>query len=552
MRIAVLSWESLHSIAVGGVASHVTELAAAMQRKGHSVHVFTRMAPGQKYHDIIHDVHYHRCPYPGHPDFVDDMNNMCRAMVDRVFAVEDFIGPFDVIHAHDWLTANAMIWIKQGRQRFSVLTMHATEYARCGNTFPGGRSARIRDWADRVIAVSKAAQAEILWMYEVPAWKTTTIYNGVSPHRFNQNVDAGAVKARFSIGPLDPLVLFCGRLEWQKGPDLLIEAIPSVLHAQGSAKFVFLGDGGMRGQLENRARQLGVMHAVRFLGFRDGDELVKLFKASETVCVPSRNEPFGIVVLEAWAAHKPVVVSQIGGPNEYVTHEFNGLKIFPHPSSVAWGLTTLFSNFDRARWMGHNGRRAVEERFTWEMIADQTAAVYGVQPVQAPVAVPRQKKAPAEVQQPVAAAEVPQPAEAQPVVAAAVEKPPAKRVRARLSLRPRAAGLLVGDSLAACRKALAHAGLRLWQRGMSLIVEGDLDAVSAAVRRCYEVVDGTSYIRATMSPVRPAEKRPLAVAKTPAKAEAAAPLRSLSERIAMRFPRTILGLQDEITTGALA
>jgi len=309
MRIAVLSWESLHSIPVGGVASHVTELAAALQRRGHDPHVFTRMASGQRHHDCIDGVHYHRCPYPPHPEFVDDINNMCRAMVERVFAVEDMAGRFDVVHAHDWLTANAMIWIKQGRGHRTLLTIHATEYARCGNTFPGGRSARVRDqeragtyWADRVITVSHASRDELRWMYEVPDWKIDVIYNGVSPHRFDREVDAGQVKGRHRVGPLDPMVLFCGRLEWQKGPDLLVEAIPHVLRAHGAAKFVFVGDGGMRGQLERRAGQLGVAGSVRFLGYRDGDELVDLFKAADVVCVPSRNEPFGIVVLEAWSA----------------------------------------------------------------------------------------------------------------------------------------------------------------------------------------------------------------------------------------------------------
>ena len=89
MRIAMLSWESLHSHAIGGVAAHVTELAAALERRGHELHVFTRMAPGQRYHDWIDGVHYHRCAYPPHHDFVDDINNMCRSFVDRVFAIED-------------------------------------------------------------------------------------------------------------------------------------------------------------------------------------------------------------------------------------------------------------------------------------------------------------------------------------------------------------------------------------------------------------------------------------------------------------------------------
>jgi len=501
MRIAVLSWESHHSIAVGGVAPHVTELSAALARAGHEVHVFTRMAPGQRYHDIVDGVHYNRCPYLGHPDFVDDINNMCRALVDRVFVVEDTVGPFDVIHAHDWLTANAMIWIKQGRGRRCVLTIHATEYARCGNAFHGGRSQRIRDqeragtyWADRVIAVSKATKNEILWMYEVPEWKTSVIYNGVEPHRFEVTVDPGEVKMRYGLGPVDPMVLYCGRLEWQKGPDLLVEAVPAVLRTQPGARFVFVGDGGMRSQLEHRARGLGVAHAVRFLGFRGGDELMRLFKAAETVCVPSRNEPFGIVVLEAWSASKPVVVTQNGGPNEYVSHDVNGLKIFPNPNSVAWGLSTMFSNFERAQWMGANGRRMVEERFSWTRVVTETLAEYGVHET-VPAAVHAVERAPAPA--------VSAPAPAEPVTSTTTAPEPAAvqpaepiLVRAKLSFRGNGNARAV---LAACRRAMAKADLRTEYGRRSLIIEGNWDAIAAVVQNCYRLADQMGGARLTTS-----------------------------------------------------
>lgn len=385
MRIAMLSWETLHSIAIGGVAAHVTELSAALERNGHEVHIFTRITGGQRYYDLIDRVHYHRCPYAFHSNFIDDVNNMCRSFVDCFFAVEDFVGSFDIVHSHDWLAANAMIWIKQGRGSKCVLTVHSTEYGRCANTFPPGRSHRIRDqeragtyWSDRIIAVSQATKKEIMWMYEVPDWKVSVIFNGVSPHRFDAPVDIGDAKRSYNIGPMDPTILFCGRLAHQKGPDLLIEAFPSILKFYPRTKLIFAGDGDLRGELEARSRQLGIAHAVRFLGYRNGDELVRIFKLADVVCVPSRNEPFGIVVLEAWSARKPVVVSQNGGPDEYVRHEINGLKIHPNPDSIAWGIGTMFTDFAHARQMGDNGRQAVEEQFTWETIAEQTLRAYNV------------------------------------------------------------------------------------------------------------------------------------------------------------------------------
>lgn len=383
MRIAMLSWETLHSIAVGGVAAHVTELAAALQRKGHDVHIFTRMASGQADYELVHGVHYHRCPFFLNPDFVTETHNMCQSFTDRVFATEDLGGAFDIVHAHDWLAARAMLWVKNGRGRRGIFTVHSTEYGRSGNNFYPGPSARIREIeregchaADWVIAVSGATCDEVKWMYEVPHWKLNKVYNGVSAHRFDGFIDPAEPRARFGVGPTDPTVLFCGRLTSQKGPDLLLDAIPMVCRFHPYSKYVFVGDGDMRTQLQQRAAKLAIESNCRFIGFRSGQELIDIFKMVDCVCVPSRNEPFGIVVLEAWSAGKPVVVTKSGGPDEYVWHDVNGLKVNAYPESIAWGIGSIFANFEHARWLGRNGRQAVEDAFNWDKIADQTLGVY--------------------------------------------------------------------------------------------------------------------------------------------------------------------------------
>ena len=431
---------------------------------------------------------------PHTSDFVDDINSMCRSFVDRVFEVEDLIGRFDVIHAHDWLTANAMIWIKQGRGHKCLFTIHSTEYGRCGNAFPMGRSERIRYqeragtyWADRVIAVSQATKDEITWMYEVPRGKTSVVYNGVSPERFDQPTDPGADKRRYHIGPLDPTILFCGRLSWQKGPDILVEAIPPILRQHPSSRFVFAGDGDMRDALESRIRQLGVAHAVRFLGYRNGDELVRLYKLAEVVCMPSRNEPFGIVVLEAWSAGKPVIASQNGGPAEYVRHEVDGLKIYPNPESVVWGVDRMFSDPDRARWMGRNGRRAVQEQFTWDTITEQMLTIYlGLCP--SPAMLPHR----AAESVPAVLAESPRETtwsgvigEDSPAVIDEVRSHgPHISVQARLHFRAADLDGEADDALTACKSSLARSGLNPQRQDHTLTIKGDWETVLAALNRC--------------------------------------------------------------------
>ncbi|MDP1854099.1 MAG: glycosyltransferase family 4 protein [Candidatus Omnitrophota bacterium] len=384
MRIAIFSWESVYSIYVGGVAAHVTELACALERKGHEVHVFTRLARhDQPWYERIHGVHYHRCPFNTNPDFVEEIKNMCRAFVDAFYQTENYAGYFDIIHAHDWLTAYALIWIKEGRPRKAIFTMHSTEYGRCGNNFFGGNSERIRhiEWlgaycADKVVAVSKSLKNELMWIYSLPDNKVSVAYNGINYHNYDGWVEPAAVRRMYDIGAMDPMVLFAGRMVYQKGPDILVDAIPHILKFYGNAKFVFVGDGEMRWSAEDRAKHLGVSHATRFLGYHNGWRLTDLYKASDCVCVPSRNEPFGIVILEAWSAGKPVVATSNGGPSEIVWHDVNGLKVYPTADSVAWGIGTLFSDFEHARWMGNNGRIAVETVFSWDTITDEVLSIY--------------------------------------------------------------------------------------------------------------------------------------------------------------------------------
>ncbi|KAF6000687.1 hypothetical protein F1559_001296 [Cyanidiococcus yangmingshanensis] len=107
-----------------------------------------------------------------------------------------------------------------------------------------------------------------------------------------------------------------------------------------------------------------------------GAPLVELFKACDVVCVPSRNEPFGIVVLEAWASGKPVVVTKNGGPREFVSHDVEGYQIDASPDSIAWGICKCFENFEHSRFMGEQGRKKAHQQFSWDHIAELTNNVY--------------------------------------------------------------------------------------------------------------------------------------------------------------------------------
>lgn len=383
-KIAMFSWESLHSIAVGGLAAHVSELAEALHGQGHEIHIFTRPAAGRGRYECVNGVHYHRCPFESSPDFFTYVDRMGNSFVDRLEEAENFYGrPFDLVHGHDWLCAQAMARAKNDLRRPVILTMHSTEYGRCGNMFHDGASARVRDieWggtfvADRIICVSRALADELNTIYGVPYEKMSPIYNGVNVRRFDIDVDEAGVRSKHGVGADEPCVLYVGRLAWQKGPDLLLESVPDVLRHQRDTKFVFAGDGEMRQSLQARAAELDLFRSVRFVGHRSGPELIGLFKTADAVCVPSRNEPFGIVVLEAWSATRPVVVTRNGGPNEFVRDQETGYSVSPDREAIGWGLGTALSDRVTARRIGTNGRREVESRFSWDVIATRTATEY--------------------------------------------------------------------------------------------------------------------------------------------------------------------------------
>lgn len=388
LKIAFLSWETLHTIAAGGVAPHVTELGAALFRAGHEMHIITRSTTTGTWEHPVWGVTYHEVSFGTSSDFVQEIENMCSAFVSRLLQLESQFGKFDIIHGHDWLVGPAIIQLCSMGKR-CVFTMHSTETGRCGNVAYGGQSARIRTIeshachaAQRVIAVSGVLKEEVCNYYNVHSAKISVVYNGIHADPIAnmewQDEWTGNTKKDKGFNMMDPMFLFVGRATVQKGPDLLLEAIPMVLQARANAKFVIVGDGHMKDALVARAGQLGISHAVHFAGaIKSGSPHLKaLFKSCDAVVVPSRNEPFGIVVLEAWAAGKPVVATTCGGPRDFVKPDREGYLVDPNPGSIAWGICKICDNFEHARWMGQQAKRKALDEFNWGHIARQTEQIY--------------------------------------------------------------------------------------------------------------------------------------------------------------------------------
>lgn len=383
MRIAMLSSESLHSISSGGLGVHVTELAAGLQRRGHELHVITRRRAEQNHYDYIDGVHYHRIDHGMSENDVECMDYMCKAMAHRFHEITSMIGKFEIVHAHDWLTANAMKYAMDGFGIPGVLTMHSTEYGRDGNVFYEGFARWVRDAeaagchnANVVIAVSHFLADELRRIYHVPNEKIHIVHNGVSYRAFDGYINPAEVKGRYGIAPMAPTVFSPGRMTVQKGMDMLVEAAPMVLASYPDTRFIISGDGPEKDAVVRRAHEVGAAGAIVFLSQMPRGHYIDLMRACDIVAVPSRNEPFGIVVLEAWAAGKPVVATTAGGPREFVWHDVNGFLVDANAGGMAHGIGSLLADHEHCRALGANGRRAVEEQFNWDNIAAYTEGVY--------------------------------------------------------------------------------------------------------------------------------------------------------------------------------
>jgi glycosyltransferase involved in cell wall biosynthesis len=209
-------------------------------------------------------------------------------------------------------------------------------------------------------------------LYDIPDWKIDVVANGIVPGHYQADVDPEAVKRRYGFDPDSPLILFVGRLAWQKGPDMLVDAAPHLLREHADGQFAFIGDGQMRHGLETRARSL----PVRFLGRLADAEYVELLNASDIVAIPSRNEPFGLVLLEAWSAGRCVVASDVGGLSENIEHGTDGVKVQPHPDSIGEGLSRVADSPEKALSMGREGLEKVKKEFPWSRVAERMEDAY--------------------------------------------------------------------------------------------------------------------------------------------------------------------------------
>jgi glycogen synthase len=383
-RVLILSWE-YPPIVEGGLARHVRKLSEQLAAQGAEVHVLTRGDVATPPEEEIAGVHVHRVIETHSPADLDEflawVEQMNLDMVEAGTALSARY-TFELVHGHDWLVAPAGHRLAAQLGCPWVTTIHATEYGRHQgwvDKHPQSYIHGVERWmangADQVIVCSHYMRDHVADVYGLDEARVSVIPNGIDPDDLQPVGDLDALRARFAA-PDQRLVLLVGRLVYEKGFQLALDALPGLIRRLGNVRFLVAGSGTHEAELKRQATQLGLMEHGTFMGWIGDDMLHSLYRIADLTVVPSLYEPFGLVALEAMASGCPCIVADTGGLREVVPNNDVGLRFRANSArSLAHYVARVLTDDDlRARLVTEASEHVL--RFDWADIARQTAQVY--------------------------------------------------------------------------------------------------------------------------------------------------------------------------------
>jgi glycogen synthase len=394
-RVLILSWE-YPPLIEGGLARHVRKLAERLAVEGLDVHVLARGREDDPSEEDAGGVLIHRVREPERPrdlaEFVAWIEHMNADMLAAGVEVGDRYD-FDVVHGHDWLVASAGDHLAKRFRAPLVVTIHATEYGRHQgwvDKHPQSYIHGVERWmagrADRVITCSAYMREHVADVFGLEEHRIAVIRNGIDPSELVPVDDLDSLRARFAA-PDERLVLLVGRLVYEKGFQIALEALPALIDRLRGVRFIVAGSGTAEYELRAQARDLGLDAYGTFVGWIGDDVLHSLYRIADLTVVPSIYEPFGLVALEAMASGCPCLVADTGGLREVVPNEDVGLRFrCRDPLSLGQMAERLLTDAElRDRLVAEASEHVLG--FDWADVARQVARVYA-DAVVAPAPVP--------------------------------------------------------------------------------------------------------------------------------------------------------------------
>lgn len=383
MKILMLTWEYPPRI-VGGIARVVHDLSQRLIKDGHEVTVITYKDGDAPEYESDKGVQVYRIEnYMIRPNnFIDWIMQMNFNMIAKANELIANGEKFDTIHAHDWLVAYAAKTLKHSYNIPLVSTIHATE---------SGRNSGIHDEVQRyindtewlltyesseVIVNSNYMKCELQRLFGLPFEKINVVPNGININNFAGIERDYEFRRQYAMDN-EKIILYVGRLVYEKGIQNLISAMPKILNRYHDSKLIIAGKGGMLDELKAQANSMGLGDKVYFTGYLNAKQVQKMYKCADVAVFPSTYEPFGIVALEAMLAGVPTVVSDVGGLNEIIEHGVNGMKSYAgNSNSIADSVLSLLYDHKLCANISKNAKNKVKEQFNWNKIAQDTHFIY--------------------------------------------------------------------------------------------------------------------------------------------------------------------------------
>ena len=384
MKILMLTWEYPPRV-VGGISKVVYDLSHKMVKEGNEVTVVTyKEGDNVKYYENDKGVEVYRVDnYMIRPNnFIDWIMQLNFNMITKANEIINKNGKFDVIHAHDWLVAYSAKSIKESYNIPLISTIHATESGRnSGIHDETQRYINDSEWmltyeSSEVIVNSNYMKNEVQRLFGLPYDKINVIPNGVNLQLFsNVNVDYD-FRRQYAMDN-EKIILYVGRLVYEKGIQNLIAAMPKILDRYHDSKLIICGRGGMIDELREQVKYLGIDNKVYFAGYCDSKKMQKMYKCADVAVFPSTYEPFGIVAIESMLSGTPTIVSDVGGLNEIVEHGVTGMKSYAgNANSIADSVLALLFDPKLCANISQNAIKKVKENYNWAKITDNTYYVY--------------------------------------------------------------------------------------------------------------------------------------------------------------------------------
>jgi glycogen(starch) synthase len=399
MRVLVFSWE-YPPVIEGGLGRHVRKLAERLVAQDAEVHVLTRGGGQLPAEEVRHGVHVHRVTEPPFPRDVEQFLHWVKRMNDDLAQLGSELTrqlDFELVHSHDWLVADGAESVARMAGLPWLVTVHATEYGRHQGwvrQHPQSKihaaERRMSRGANHVITCSDYMAGHVSQVFKVPAERITAIPNGIDPADLvaAPASELAALRARFAE-PDQQLVLMVGRLVYEKGFHIALDALAPIVRGRSRVRFVVAGTGTAESELKAQAKQLRIGRRGSFIGWVGDDLLHSLYRVADICIVPSIYEPFGLVALEAMASGCPCVVADTGGLREVVPADGTvGLR-FPSTDTEALReilARTLTDESARAQLVSEAREHVLQ--FDWTEVARRTLGVYDALLERAP-ALPR-------------------------------------------------------------------------------------------------------------------------------------------------------------------